>query len=139
MLLTQKNAKYGKKKKWIMEVKHRKNIYSWNLGENLVVTTTYANVAKSTNNSTQNQGMTHYEMINLIKELKTLRELLRESLNNLTTKPHPDQIQRKTSTPCKIIRDAQVKNRNVSAANQLQILIGWKELKWKCQKETGKN
>ena len=34
------------------------------------------------NNPTQNQGMTHYEMVNLKKELQTLRE----SLTNLTTK-----------------------------------------------------
>ena len=52
-------------------------------------THTYANIAKPTNNSTQTQGMmTHFDMINLIKELKTLLELLRESLTNLTTKPH---------------------------------------------------
>ena len=30
-------------------------------------------------------------MINLIKELKTLLELLRERLTNLTTKPHAEQ------------------------------------------------
>ncbi len=32
--------------------------------------------------------MTHNKTINLIKEFKTLIELLRESLTNLTTKPH---------------------------------------------------
>ena len=58
--------------------------------ENSLVTTIYANIAKPTNNSTQNQGMTHFHMRNLIKELKTLLELLRENLTNLTTKPHAE-------------------------------------------------
>ena len=31
----------------------------------------------------------------------------------------------------KIIRDAQVENRNLSAANRQRVLIGWRELKWK--------
>ena len=52
---------------------------------------TYENIAKPTNNSSQNQGMmTNFDMINLIKELKTLLELLREILTNLTTKPHAE-------------------------------------------------
>ena len=76
-------------KKRILQVKHRKSISyleARKLVENSVVTITYANVAKPTNNSTQNQGMTCHEMI--IKELKTLIELLREILTNLTIKPH---------------------------------------------------
>ena len=60
------------------------------LVRNSVVTTTYTNVTKPVNNSTQNQGMTHNEMINLIKELKTLIELLRESVTNLITKTHAE-------------------------------------------------
>ena len=51
------------------------------------IETIYASAAKPTNNSAQNQGITYYEMINLIKELKTLLELLRENLTNLTTMP----------------------------------------------------
>ena len=42
------------------------------------------------NNFTQNQGITHNKMINLIKELETLAELLRKSLINLTTKLHAE-------------------------------------------------
>ena len=57
--------------------------------KNSLATSTYANIAKPTNNSTQNQVMmTYYDMINLIKELKTLLELQRENLTNLTAKPH---------------------------------------------------
>ena len=87
-----KEGELWKKEKRILEVKHTKNIYysdARKFIENSLATTTYANIAKPTNNSTQNQGMmTHFDMINLIKELKTLLELLRESLTNLTTKPH---------------------------------------------------
>ena len=54
------------------------------------VVTTYTNVAKPVNNPTQNQGMTHHQMINLIKELRILIELLRESLTNLTTNTHAE-------------------------------------------------
>ena len=36
-------------------------------------------------------------MINLIKELKVLLELLRESLTNLTTKPHAKPKEKKTN------------------------------------------
>ena len=43
--------------------------------------------------------MTHFEMINLIKELKTLLELLRESLINLTTKPHAELDPKKNLRP----------------------------------------
>ena len=70
------------------------------LGENFVVTT-YANVAKPMNNLTKNQGITYYESINLIKEPKTLIELLRESLANLTPKPPPppNKTQRRTPNP----------------------------------------
>ena len=72
-------------KKRILEVKHTKNIFYQEARmfiENSLATTTYANKAKPTNNSTQNQGMmTHLDMINIIKELKTLLdELQRESL-----------------------------------------------------------
>ena len=79
-----------KKKKKILEVKHTKNIFypeARKFIENSLATTTYATIAKPTKNCTQNQVMmTHFDMINLIKELKTLLELLRESLTNLTTK-----------------------------------------------------
>ena len=97
MQLTQKNVKYEKE---ILEVIYRKNISypeARKLVENSVVTTTYANIAKPANNSTQNLGVTHHEIINLIKELKALIELLRESLTNLTTKPHAEPKQ--TPTP----------------------------------------
>ena len=48
-------------------------------------------------NTIQNQGMmTHFDMINLIKELKTLLELLRKSL---TTKPHAEPDQKKDLHP----------------------------------------
>ena len=79
--------------KRILEVKHTENIsypQARKLIENSVVSATYANVAKPVNNSTKNQEMIHYEMINLIKELKTLIELLRESLTNLISKPHTE-------------------------------------------------
>ena len=56
--------------------------------KNSIITTTYANVAKPMNNSTQNQRMTYYEMINQIKVLKMPIELLRENWTNLTNKPH---------------------------------------------------
>ena len=80
------------KGKIILEVKHTKDISypeAKKFIENSLVTTTYANIVKPTNNFTQNQEMMiHFDMTNLIKELKTLLELLRESLTNLTTKPH---------------------------------------------------
>ena len=82
-----------KKKERILEIKHTKNIsYSKarKFVKNDVVTITYANVAKLTKNSTENQRMTYYKMINLIKELKTLIELRREKLTDLTTKPHAE-------------------------------------------------
>ena len=86
----QKNVNYREKKKRILEVKHTKNISypeARKFIENSLATTTYANIVKSTNNFTQNQGMTpHFDITNLIYELKTLLELLRESLMNLTTK-----------------------------------------------------
>ena len=74
--------------KRILEVKDTKNI-SYPEARKFIENSlaTYVNIAKPTNNSTPNQGMmTHFDMINLIKELKTLLELLRESLTNLTTK-----------------------------------------------------
>ena len=82
--------------KRILEVKHTRNI-SYLEAKKLVknsVITTYANVAKLTNNSTQNQRIIHYKMINLIKELKTLIELLRESLTLDLVQPHakPDPM-----------------------------------------------
>ena len=89
-----KECKLWKKDKRILEVKHTKNICypeARKFIENSLATTAYANIAKPTNNSTQNQGMMiHFDMINLIRELKTLLELLRESLINLTTKPHAE-------------------------------------------------
>ena len=67
-------------------MKHTKNISypeARKLIENSLATTTYANIVRPTNNFTQNQGMmTHFNMTNLIKELKTLLELLRENLTN---------------------------------------------------------
>ena len=67
---------------------------------NSLATTTYANIAKPTNNSIPKKGMmTHFDMINLIKELKTLLEFLRESLTNLTTKPHTEPDPRKYLHP----------------------------------------
>ena len=89
-----KECELWKKEIRILEVKCTKNISNLEARkfiENSLTTTTYANIAKPTNNSTQNQGMmTHFNKINLIKELKTLLELLRESLTNLTTKPHTE-------------------------------------------------
>ena len=79
-------------KKRILEVKHTKNISYPEVRkftENSLPTTTYANIDKLTNNSTKNQGMmTHFDMTNLNKDLKTLLELQRESLINLKTKSH---------------------------------------------------
>ena len=43
--------------------------------------------------------MIHFDMINLIKELKTLLELLKESLTNLTTKPHTEPNPKKNLHP----------------------------------------
>ena len=73
------------KEKRISEIKYTKNISyskSRKAVQNSLVTTTYANVAKSTNNLTQNQGLIPNEMINLLKELKTLIELLRDQPDN---------------------------------------------------------
>ena len=85
-----KEYELWRKEKRILEVKHTKNIsYSEvrKFIKNCLVTTTWANIVQPTNNSPQNQGMTpHFDITNLIKELKTLLELLRESLTNLTTK-----------------------------------------------------
>ena len=55
---------------------------------------------KPTNYSTQNQGTTpHFDITNLIKELKTLLELLRESLTNWTTKLHAGPDPKKNLHP----------------------------------------
>ena len=98
-----KECELWKKEKIILEVKHAKNISypkAKKFIENSLATTTYAKIAKSTNNSTQNQGMmTHFDMINLIKELKTLHELLREGLTNLISKPHVEPDQKKKLHP----------------------------------------
>ena len=91
--------------KRILEVKHTKNISyleATKFIENSLAITIYANIVKPTNNSTQNQRMmTPFDMINLIKELKTLLELLRESLTNLTTKPHAELDPKKNFHPHK--------------------------------------
>ena len=95
-----KNANYGKKKKkWNMQ-KKISYLEARKFIDNSPATNTYANIAKCTNNSSQNQGMmTHFDMINLIKELKTLLELLRESLTNLTTKPNAGPDPKKNLHP----------------------------------------
>ena len=68
--------------------------------ENSLATTTYANIVKPSNNYTQNQGMTpQFDITNLIKELNTLLELLRESLTNLTTKLHAGPDPKKNLQP----------------------------------------
>ena len=89
--------------KRILEVKHTNNISyleARKFIENSLATTTYANISKPTNNCSQNQGMmTHFNMINLIKELKSLLELLRESLTNLTTKPPAEPAPKKNLHP----------------------------------------
>ena len=78
-----KGGELWKKEKITREVKHTKNIpypEAKKLIENSLATTTYANIAKPTNHSTQNQGiMTHFDVI---KEVKTLLELQRENLTN---------------------------------------------------------
>ena len=43
--------------------------------------------------------MTHFDLINLINELKALLELLREGLTNLTTKPHAEPDLKKNFYP----------------------------------------
>ena len=90
-------------KKRILEVNFTKDLSyleARKFIENTLATTTYANIAKPTNNSTQNQGMmTHFDMINLIKELKTLLELLRESLINLITKLYAEPDPKKNLHP----------------------------------------
>ena len=93
-----KEYKLWKKGKRILEVKHKKYILPG--GKEVHRKFSSHNTAKPTNNSTQNQGMmTHCNMINLIKELKTLFELLRESLTNLTTKPHVEPDPKKNFHP----------------------------------------
>ena len=67
------------------------------LVDNSVVTTTYANIAKPMNNSTQNQGITQHEMINVLKELKT--HILRKNLTSLTTEPHTEADLKKNLQP----------------------------------------
>ena len=68
--------------------------------ENSLATTTYANIVQPTNNSIQNQRMTpQFHIINLIEELNTLLELLRESLTNLTTKLHAGPDPKKNLHP----------------------------------------
>ena len=98
-----KECELWKKEKRILKVKHAKNIScpeARKFIENSLTTTTYANIAKPTNNSTQNQGMmTHFDMINLINKLKTLLELLRENLTNLTIKPHAGPDPKKNLHP----------------------------------------
>ena len=84
-------------------MKHTKNLSyleARKFIENSLATTTYTNIAKPTNDSAKNQRMMiHLEMINLIKELKTLLELLRKSLTNLTTKPHAGPDPKKNLHP----------------------------------------
>ena len=98
-----KECELWRKEKRILEIKHTKNISypeARKFIENSLATTTYANIVKPTNNTTQNQGMTpHFDITNLIKELKTLLELLRESLTNLTTKLHAGPDPKKNLYP----------------------------------------
>ena len=118
------------KRMWIMEkrileVKHTKNIsYSEarTFIENSLATTTYANIVKPTNNSTQNRGMTpHFDITNLIKELKTLLELLRESLTNLTTKLHAGPDPKKNLPPhSNKTEDPQKINQTITQPKQQQ-------------------
>ena len=91
MQLTQKECEIWKKEKRILEVKHTKSIYSETrkLVKNSVVTTTYVNVAKLLNNSIQNQGMTNYEMIDVIKKM--------ENTNRITKKKHDQPV---NQAPC---------------------------------------
>ena len=100
-LADSKECKLSKKR--ILEVKHTKNISypeARKFIENSLATTTYAKIAKPTKNYTQNQVMmTNFNMMNLIKELKTLLELLRESLTNSTTKPHAGPDPKKNLHP----------------------------------------
>ena len=94
-----KECESWRKEKRILEVKHTKNISYPEVRkfiENSIATTTYANIVKPTNNSTQNQGMTpHFHITNLIKKLNTLLELLRERLTNLTIKLHAGPVPKK--------------------------------------------
>ena len=98
-----KECELWRKEKRILEVKHTKNISypeARKFIEKSLATTTYANIVKPTNNSTQNQRMTpHFHITNLIKELNTLLELLRESLTNLTTKLHTGPDPKKNLHP----------------------------------------
>ena len=103
MHLIQKSVMYGNKN---IRNKTQRISHTWRkekLVENFIVTTD-ANVAKPMNNPTQNQGMIHSKMINLIKELEIQIGLLRESLTNLTTKPHiePDPQNCLVSLGCRI-------------------------------------
>ena len=102
-----KECELWRKEKRILEVKHTKNISYPEVRkfiENSLATTTYANTVKPTNNLTQNQGMIPplFNMTNLIKELKTLLELLRESLTNLTTKLYVGPDPKKNHIPTKL-------------------------------------
>ena len=96
-----------KRKKRILEVEHTKNISypeARKFIENSLATTTHANIVKPTNNFIQNQGISllllpPFNMTNLMKELKTLLELLRESLTNLTSKLHAGPDPKKNLHP----------------------------------------
>ena len=77
MQWTQKNVKYRKKFQLpnIQKISYPK---ARKLVEKSVVTTTYANAAKPNNSSTQNQGITQYEMINLIKKPENANRIKRK-------------------------------------------------------------
>ena len=93
-----KECELWRKEKRILEVKHTKNISypeARKFIENSLATTTYANIVKPTNNSTDFP----LYITNLIKELNTLLELLRESLTNLTTKLHAGPDPKKNLHP----------------------------------------
>ena len=75
------------KRKKILEVKHTKNISHLEARkfiENSLATTTYENITKPTNNSTQNQRMmTHFDMINLIIRIEGATWITKGKLNQL--------------------------------------------------------
>ena len=68
--------------------------------ENSLVTTTYWNIAKPTNNPIQNKGMTLSEIITLIEELKSTNRIAERKLNQPANQTSPlNQSKKEPLTP----------------------------------------
>lgn len=94
MQQTQKNVKSGRKKK-ISSIKHTKYISyleARRIFESSQNASTYANIARMTNNSIQKQETTQNNLSDLVEELRSLTEILKKNLISSTTRSDMNRI-----------------------------------------------